>query len=159
MYSCPYLEPVNPKGNQSWIFVGRTDAEAEAPILWPRDAKSQFIWKRPWCWERVKGTTEDEVVGWHHWLKEHEFEQTPGKSEGQGSLACCSLGGSQTVRHNWVTEQHLSSFPGYVVSETDPHSTQVPCSKQAVTVVVMSMRLVRMMRAMLSVANSVGTEL
>ena len=88
------IKPVNPKGNQSWVFIGRTDAEAEAPILWPPDAKG-WQWKRPWCWEKWgqedKGTTEDEMVGWHHWLNGHGFEKTPGHSEGQGSLACCSL--------------------------------------------------------------------
>ena len=72
------IEPVNPKGNQSWIFTGRTDTEAETPILWPPDAKNSLIGKDPdagkdWRWEE-KGTTEDEVVGWHHWLNGHEFE-------------------------------------------------------------------------------------
>ena len=78
----------------SWIFTGRTDAEGEAPILWPPDAKSQFIRKDPdagkdWRQEE-KGTTEDEMVGWHHWLNRHEFEQALGDGEGQGSQACCS---------------------------------------------------------------------
>ena len=72
------IEPVHPKGNQSWIFIGRTDAEAETPILWPPDVKNWFILKDPdagkdWRWEE-KGTTEDEMVGWHHWLNGHEFE-------------------------------------------------------------------------------------
>ena len=88
------IKLVNPKGNQSWIFIGRTDAEAEAPTLWPPDVKSQLIRKdsdagKDWEQEE-KGATEDEMVGWHHWLNGHEFEQTPGDSEGQGSLACCS---------------------------------------------------------------------
>ena len=91
---CKEIQPVNPKGNQSWIFIGRTDAEAEAPIHWPLDAKSRLIRKDPdvgkdWRQEE-KGTTEDEMVGWHHRLNGHEFEQTPGDGEGQGSLACCS---------------------------------------------------------------------
>ena len=85
---CKENKPVNPKGNQSWIFIGRTDAEA--PILWPPDAKSQHIRKDPdagkdWRQEE-KGTTEDEMVGWHHQLNGHEFEQAPGDSEGQGNL-------------------------------------------------------------------------
>ena len=87
------IKSVNPKGNQSWIFIGRTDAEAEAPIHWPSDAKSQVIGKDPDAgndWGMEKGVTEDEMVGWHHWLNGHEFQQTPGDSEGQGSLACCS---------------------------------------------------------------------
>ena len=80
------IQPVYPKGNQSWIFIGRTDAEAEAPILWPPDVKSQLIGKDPdagkdWGKEE-KGATEDETVGWPHWLNGHEFEQNPGDSEG-----------------------------------------------------------------------------
>ena len=77
------IKPVNPKGNQTWVFIGRTDAEAEAPILWPSDVKNWLIWKDPDAgkdWRREeKGATEDEMVGWHHWLKGHEFEQTPGQ--------------------------------------------------------------------------------
>ena len=74
---CKEIKPVNPKGNQSWIFIGRTDAEAEIPILWPPDVKNWLIWKDPdagkdWRQEE-KGTTEDEMVGWHHWLNGHEF--------------------------------------------------------------------------------------
>ena len=80
------------KGNQSWIFIGRTDAEA--PILWPPDANSWLISKDPdagkeWRQEE-KETSADEMVGWHHWLNGHEFEQALGDSEGQGSLVCCS---------------------------------------------------------------------
>ena len=75
---CKEIKPVHPKGNQSWIFIGRTDAEAETPKLWPPDAKKWLIWKDPdagkkWRWEE-KGTTQDEVIGWHHWLNRHEFE-------------------------------------------------------------------------------------
>ena len=86
--------PVCPKGNQSWIFIGRTDAAADAPILWQPDAKNWLIWKDPdagkdWRQEE-KGMTEDEMVGWHHWLNGHKFEQAPGVGDGQGSLACCS---------------------------------------------------------------------
>ena len=88
------IKPVNSKGKQSWIIIGRTDAEIEALILWPPDAKSQFIGKDPDAgkdrWQEVKGMTEDEMVGWHHWLNGHEFEQAPGDGETQGSLACCS---------------------------------------------------------------------
>ena len=94
---CKEIKPVNPKRNQPWIFIGRTDAEAEAPILWPPDVKSWLIWKDPDAgkdWRREeKGTSEDEMVGWHHRLNEHEFEQAQGDSEGQRSLACCSLWG------------------------------------------------------------------
>ena len=88
------IQPVNPKGNQSWIFIARTDAEAEAPTLWPSDAKSQLIGKDPdagkdWGQEE-KRTREDEMVGWHHQLDGHEFEQALGDGDGQRSLACCS---------------------------------------------------------------------
>ena len=87
------IKPANPEGNQPRIFIWITDAEAEAPILWPPDAKSRLIGKDPdagkdWGQEE-KGTTEDEMVGWHHRLNGHEFEQTPG-DEGQGSQQCCS---------------------------------------------------------------------
>ena len=91
---CKEIQPVHPKGDQSWIFIRRTDAEAEALILWPLDVKSWLVGKDPdsgkdWRQEE-KGTIEDEMVGWHHWLNGHEFEQTPGVGDGQGSLACCS---------------------------------------------------------------------
>ena len=95
------IKPINPKGNQSWIFVGRT--EAEAPILWPPDVKSWLIGKdldagKDWG-QQEKGETEDEMVGWHHWLHGHEFEQAPGVGDGQGSQACCSpQGGRESDR-------------------------------------------------------------
>ena len=88
------IKPVDPKGNQPWMFIGRTDAEAEAPILRLPDAKSQLTVKDPdagkdWGQEE-KRATEDEMVGWHHWLSGHEFDWTLGASEGQGSLGCRS---------------------------------------------------------------------
>ena len=91
---CKEFKPVNPKGNQPWIFIRKTDAEAEAPILRPPDVKNLLIGKdadagKDWGQEG-KGTTEDEMVGWHYQLNVHEFEQTLGDREGQGSLACCS---------------------------------------------------------------------
>ena len=91
---CKEIKPVNPKGNQPWIFFGRTHAEAEAPILWLPDVKSWLIGKDPnagkdWGQEE-KGTTEDEIVGWHHRLNGHELEQALGNGEGQGSLVCYS---------------------------------------------------------------------
>ena len=91
---CKEMQPVHPKGDKSWIFIGRTDAEAEIPILWPPDAKNWLTGKNPdagkdWSWE-VKGKTEDEMVGWHHRLNGPEFEKTPGVGDGQGGLACCS---------------------------------------------------------------------
>ena len=110
---CKEIQPVHPKGNQSWIFIGRTDAEAETPILWPLDAKNWLIRKDPDAgkdWRREeKGMTEDEMVGRHHWFNGHECEQAPGVGDGQGSLACCSLWGSKeldtTEWLNW--NEHL----------------------------------------------------
>ena len=91
---CKEIQPVHPKGDQSWVFIGRTDAEAETPIFWPPDAKNWLFGKDPdagkdWRWEK-KGTTEDEMVGWHHWHNGHEFEQAPGVGDGQGGLEYCS---------------------------------------------------------------------
>ena len=93
------IKPVSPKGNQPWKFIERTDAEA--PILWPPDAKGQLTGKAPiagkdWGQEE-KLMTEDEMVGWHHWLNGHEFEQVLGDGEGQGSLVCCSLWGCKEL--------------------------------------------------------------
>ena len=106
---CKEIQPVHPKGNQSWIFIWRTDAEAETLILLPPDVKNGLTGKKPWCRERLKageeGTTEDEMVGWHHQLNGHESEQALGVGDGQGSLVCCSPWGRR-VRHNWVTERN-----------------------------------------------------
>ena len=103
---CKEIQPVNPKGNQSWIFIGRTDAETETSILWPPNAKSQLIGKDPdtgkvWGQEE-KRVTEDEMVGWHHQLNGHEFEQTPGDGEEQGSLECCSPWGCRVRLSDWI---------------------------------------------------------
>ena len=92
------IQPVHPKGNQSWIFIGRADVEAETPILWLPDTKNWLIGKDPDAgqdWRQEKGTTEDEMVGWHHRLNGHEFEQAPGVGDGQGTLACCSPWGGK----------------------------------------------------------------
>ena len=114
---CKEIQPVYPKGNQSWIFIGKTDAEAL--ILWPSDVKNWLIGKDPdagkdWRWDE-KGMTEDEMVGWHHGLDRHEFEQAPGIGDGQGSLACCSPWGLKesdtTERLNWIILRRvLTSF-------------------------------------------------
>ena len=104
------IKPANPKGNQSWIFTGRTDAEAETPICWPPDAKGWLTRKdsdarKNWGQE-VKGATEDEMVGWYHWLNGHKFDQTSVNSDGQRSLVCCmQFMASQRVGHDLVTEQ------------------------------------------------------
>ena len=93
---CREIKPVNPKGNNPWILTGRSNAEVEAPVLWPHGVKSMLIGKdsdagKDWGQEE-KGMTENEMVGWHHWHNGHEFEQTSPCGEGQGSLACCSSG-------------------------------------------------------------------
>ena len=104
------IQPVHSKGNQSWIFIGRTDVEAETPIFWLPDAKNWLIWKDPdagkeWSWEE-KGSTEDEMVGWHHQLDGHESEQALGVGDGQGSLVCCNPWGCKesdmTEQLNWT---------------------------------------------------------
>ena len=111
---CKEVKPVNPKENQSWIFFGSTDAEVEAPVLWPPDANNWLIGKDPdvgkdWRQEE-KGTTEDEMVGWHHWLR-HESEQALGVGERQGSLVCCiPWGGKES--HDWVTELNWRTRQG-----------------------------------------------
>ena len=111
------IKPVNPKGNQPWILIGRTDAEVEAPILWPPDAKSLRFGKDPdagkdWRQEE-KRMTEDEMVGWHHWFNGHEFVQTLGDSEGRGNLVCCSPWGckelDRTDRQNNNNKNELHS--------------------------------------------------
>ena len=90
---CKEIKPVKPKRNQSWIFIGRTDSDIEAPMFWPPDANNWLIIKDPEAgkdWKEKKGMTQDEMVEWHHRLKGHEFEQALGDGEGWGSLACCS---------------------------------------------------------------------
>ena len=94
LLDCKEIQPVHLKGDQSWIFIGRPDAEAEGPIPWPLDAKNWLIGKDPDAgkdWRQEKATTEDEMVGWHDWLHGREFEQAPGEGDGQGSLAGYSL--------------------------------------------------------------------
>ena len=109
---------VSPKGNQSWIFIGRAVAEAEAPVLWPPDVNSWLIWKDPDAgrdWREEKRMTEDEMVGWHHRLNGCEFEQTPGDAEGQGSLACRSpWGHRESDMTEWLSNnssQKMSALP------------------------------------------------
>ena len=112
LLDCKEIKPFNPNGNQPWIFIGWTDVEVETPILWPPDVKDWLIWKdsdagKDLKWEE-KGTTEDEMAGWHHWLDGHEFEQALGVGDGQGSLVCFSPWGHKesdtTERLNWLTD-------------------------------------------------------
>ena len=103
------IQPVHPKGDQSWVFIGRTDIEAETPILWPPDAESWLIWKDPYTgkdWrQEEKGTIEDEIIGWHHWLNGHEF----GSWWLAGRPGILWFMGSQRVEHDWATELNWSS--------------------------------------------------
>ena len=117
---CKEIQPVHSEGDQSWVFFGRNDAKAETPVLWPLHAKSWLIGKdsdagRDWEQE-VKGMTEDEMAGWHHWLNERESEWTPGVGDGQGDLACCDSSGCKesdtTEQLNW-TELNVS-FKGCI---------------------------------------------
>ena len=110
---CKEIQPVHPKGDQSWVFIGRTDVEGETPILWPPDVKSWLIGKDPnagkdWGQEE-KGTTEDEMAGWHHQLDGHGFGWTLGVGDGQGGLACCSSckESDTTEGLNWLTDWHF----------------------------------------------------
>ena len=115
---CKEIKPVNPKGNQSWIFIGSPDAEDETPVLWPPDAKNWLTGKDPgagkdWRWED-KGMTKDEMAGWHCWLDGHEFEQTREVGDGQGSLACCSPWGCKKLNItewlNWTVLAEIYSY-------------------------------------------------
>ena len=124
---CKEIQPVHPKEDHFWIFIGRTDVQAETAILWPPDAKSQPIRNDPdpgkdWRQEE-KETIEDEMVGWHHRLNGHEFEQTPGVGDGQGSLACCSPWGHKELDIiellNWTTASTLLTA-GYKVVHRIP---------------------------------------
>ena len=122
------IQPVHPKGNQSWIFIGRTDAEAETPILWPFDVKNWLIGKDPDAgkdWGQEKGTTENEMAGWHHWLDGRESEWTLGVGDGQGGLACCDSWGRKesdtTEQLNWteynsVNPQKYMLFQNHQIS-------------------------------------------
>ena len=137
---CKKIQPVPPKGNQSWIFIGKTDAKAEAPILWPPHAKNWLTGKDPDPGkdqrQEEKGITEGEIVGWHHQLDGHEFEQAPGVGDGQRSLVCCSPWGRKepdmTKWLNWtelaatwtqmsntvaLLEQRVTAFGGWVHSK------------------------------------------
>ena len=110
LLDCKEIQQVHPKGNQSWVFIGRTDVETETPILWPPAVKSWLIWKYPGAgkdWrQEEKGSTEDEMVGWHHRLDGHGFGWSPGVGDGQGGLVCCCSWGRKeldtTEQLNWT---------------------------------------------------------
>ena len=120
---CKEIQPVHPKGNQSWIFIGSADVEAETPILWPPNAKNQLVLKdtdvgKDWRQEE-KGMAEDEMVGWHHQLNAHESEWTLGVSDGQGGLVCCN---------SWGRKELDMTEP---LNGTDPSTTTTECSAVA----------------------------
>ena len=127
---CKEIQPVYSKGDQSWVCIGRTDAEAETPIVWPPDAKTWLIGKDPdagkdWRQEE-KGMTEDEMVGWHHRLNGHEFGWTPGVGDGQGGLACCSSWGRKesdtTGQLNWTDRLSLRGKTGLLQNSVEAAS-------------------------------------
>ena len=131
---CKEIPPVHPKGDQSWIFIGRTDAEAEAPIVWPPDAKNWLIGKDPdagkdWREEEM-GMEEDEMIGCHHRFDGHEFEQGPGVGDGQGSLACCSPWGSKELdmtdwtELNWGSRKDQKGWPEKALKDLECCTTQ-----------------------------------
>ena len=113
---CKDIQPIHSEGDQPWDFFGRNDAKAETPVLWPPHAKSWLIGKDSDAgsdWGQEKGTTEDEMGGWHHWLDGHESDWTPGVGDGQGGLACCSAWGhkeSDTTERLNGTELKLKDF-------------------------------------------------
>ena len=116
---------VHPKGNQSWVFTGRTDVEAETPILWPPNVKSSLIWKdsdsgNDWRWEE-KGMTEDKMVGWHHWVNGQEFDLTLGVGGRQGGLVCYSPWGCKeldtTEQLNWTGLHHWGRNLFFILSQ------------------------------------------
>ena len=114
---CKEILPVHPKGDQSWVFTGRNDAKAETPVLWPPHVKSWLTGKESDAvrdrGQEEKGTTDDEVAGWHHWLDGREYEWTPGVGDGQGGLACCNSWGHKesdtTEWLNWTENSRLYS--------------------------------------------------
>ena len=131
-FDCKEIHPVHPKGNQSWIFIRRTDAETEALISWPSDAKIWLIEKDPDAgknWRQEKGMTEDEMVRWHHWLEGHEFEQALGAGNGQGSLECYSPWGCKksdmTEQLNWTESRWKNK--GFIRSQLLDGDKSIGC--------------------------------
>ena len=128
---CKEIQPVHPKGSQSWMFIGRTDVEAETPILWLPHANSWLIWKDPDVGkdggQEEKQTTKNEMVGWHHRLNGHEFGWTPGVGDGQGGLACSdswSRKESDMPELNWIRESSKKHYVGRQKVEIGTHTQQ-----------------------------------
>ena len=142
------IKPVISKGNQPWISIGRTDAEAELPILWPPDVKNILIGKDPnarkdWRQEE-KGMTEDEMIVWHHRLDGHEFEQAPEVGDGHGGLACCSSWGRKesdtTERLNWLTDWAINTHTHAI--PWNGHYTDDPTIVQGLAVIFAKLNLI-----------------
>ena len=137
---CKEIQPVHPKGDQSWMFIVRTDVEAKNPILWPPDEKSWLIWKDPdagkdWGQEE-KGMTNKEMVGWHHWLDGHGFVWTPGVGDGRGGMACCDSWGRKeldmTKQLNWADRRVLHSLINELaVPQTVQHLSYHPVDEKS----------------------------
>ena len=140
-HHCKEIQPVHSKGDQPWDFFGRNDAKAETPILWPPHVKSWLIGKdsdagRVWGQEE-KGTTEDEMAGWHHWLDGYESEWTPGVGDGQGGLVCCNSWGCKesdtTEWLNWTDKKNEVTRPKqkwHSVVDVSGGESKVRCSKE-----------------------------
>ena len=120
---CKEIQPAHPKGDQSWVFIGRTDVEAETPILWPPDWKSWLIWKDPYAgkdWgQEEKGTTEDEMVGWHHRLNGHGFGWTPGVVDGQGDCHAAVHG----LAKSWTRLNYWTEYFGLILLAFEKYYT------------------------------------
>ena len=144
---CKEIQPVHLKGDQSWVFIGRTDVEADTPILWPPDAKSWLIWKDPDAGEdwgkEEKGMTEHEMVGCHYWLNGHGFGWTPGISDGQGGLACC---GSWGRKESDTTEQLNLTELNYIRPGLLSQTTWVPIPTLPLTMSVILGKLIYLLK-------------
>ena len=151
---CKEIQLVHSEGDQSWVFIGRTDAKAETPILWPPDVKSWLIGKDPdagrdWGQEE-KEMTEDEMAGWHHRLDGHEFEWTPGVGDGQGGLSCCdSWGGKESDTTEWLSWTELMN----VLNATE---LQILCYEYFTTINFLKAKLLRISRWWQSLKPSMG---
>ena len=135
---CKEIQPVDPKRDQSWVFIERTHAKAETPILWPPDAKSWLIQKDPDGGkdqrQEEKGTTENEIVGWHHRLNGHGFGWTPGVGDGPGGLACwspwCHKESDPTEWLNWTELKFPFPKPCCFPGQTKELDYRLHCQKQ-----------------------------
>ena len=134
---CKEIQPIHPKRNQSWIIIGRTDVEAETPILWPPNANTWLIGKDPDAgkdWRQEKGMTEDEMVAWHHQLNGHEFEQALGVGYGQGSLACsCPWGDRELEMSNWNEMMKMQ-----INDLQTPHTGKIGCFSPSLIIACLS---------------------